>query len=88
MYNSDNFTPDPVASDDEGHSTVTFILKNLNYVKKKLFDPEISYLRKRFQHDLTKICKDNKDSFDKMLDQLQKRSKDDLNVVNSLANHY
>ena len=30
---------------------MTFNLHNLNYVKQKLFDPELLYLRKKFREE-------------------------------------
>ena len=33
VYDDDDFDPDPVEERNDGHSTVTFSLKNLNYVK-------------------------------------------------------
>jgi len=35
-----------------------FDLSNLNYVKKKLFDPEIDFLRKKFKEELEEAKKD------------------------------
>lgn len=90
VYDDDDFDPDPVDSDaDEGgHSTVTFSLRNLNYVKNKLFEPEIKYLTDKFKEELGATVKKNQEIFEHMLDQLNKRSKDDLNVVNQIATEY
>lgn len=38
-------------------SQVTFNLSNLNYVKKKLFDPEIQYLRKKFREEFDELTR-------------------------------
>ena len=37
--------------EDDMNSQVTFNLSNLNYVKKKLFDPEIQYLRTKCREE-------------------------------------
>ena len=39
---------DELGIDDE-ESQITFNFQNLNYVKRKLFDPEISYLMTKFK---------------------------------------
>jgi hypothetical protein len=40
---------DEIIPPDGEDSTITFNINNLNYVKKKLFDPEIDYLTKKFR---------------------------------------
>ena len=36
-------------NDGDGESQITFNLENLNYVKKKLFDPEIQYINQKLK---------------------------------------
>ena len=43
---------------DDCTSNATFTFQNLNYVKQKLFDPEIQYLQKKFQEKLKSITFD------------------------------
>ena len=42
----------PQTGNDDQDSQITFNVNNLNYVKKKLFDPEIQYLTKKFKEQL------------------------------------
>ena len=42
----------PPQTGDDQDSQITFNVNNLNYVKKKLFDPEIQYLTKKFKEQL------------------------------------
>ena len=39
----------------ENEDDVTFTFQNLNYVKMKLFDPEIRYLQTKFHEKLTEV---------------------------------
>lgn len=39
----------PPGAGDGEDSQITFNVNNLNYVKKKLFDPEIQYLTQKFK---------------------------------------
>ena len=52
VYDDDDFDPDPIEEKIDGHSTVTFSLRNLNYVKHKLFDPEIKYVTDKLKSEL------------------------------------
>lgn len=69
VYDEDDFVPDPVVEGiNDGHSTVTFSLKNLNYVKQKLFDPEIKYLSDKLKNEVQQICDKNKKEFEFTMD--------------------
>ena len=46
----DELLPQNIGEDQD--SQITFNVNNLNYVKKKLFDPEIQYLTKKFKEQL------------------------------------
>ena len=46
---------------------VDFDLSNLNYVKKKLFDPEIEFLRKKFKEQLDDYKSEMQKEFQTMI---------------------
>jgi len=67
------------------HSQVTFNLKNLNYVKQKLFDPEIQYVQKKFREEFAGLNKDNQEEFQRIVDGFHRKTQDELNVLNTLT---
>ena len=60
--------------DDSDESGVTFNLSNLNYIKKRLFGPELDYLSKKFDEKYASLVGDLKDSFRKELDRNSKQA--------------
>ena len=61
---------------DESH--ITLKLSNLNYVKKRLFDPEIQYLVKKFREEFGEMKKQLNQETKSMLDAYQLKIKEDF----------
>ena len=46
---------------------MTFNLSNLNYVKKRLFEPELVYLQTKFKEDYENLTSDLKAKMNKII---------------------
>lgn len=75
---------DPLVLDaDEREAAYTF--KNLNYVKAKLFDPEITYLHTKFTEALREVKQQMIDENKKMADEYKSLVHNDLEFLKTLA---
>jgi hypothetical protein len=74
-----------VLDNGDGESQITFNLQNLNYVKKKLFDPEIQYIMKKLRSILQDESEQMLKKAIKIIENSENSTRNDFQMVKSMC---
>ena len=74
-------------NDGDGESQITFNLENLNYVKKKLFDPEIQYINQKLKSILKEETEHMLQKTIEALKQSENTTRNEIQMLKTMCEH-